>query len=60
MRAIQVASFGGPEVLSPVELPDLVPGPGQVVVGIAVADVIFLDTMLRAGWGQDFFPRELP
>jgi NADPH2:quinone reductase len=60
MRAIQVASFGGPEVLSPVELPDPVPGPGQVVVGMAVADVIFLDVMLRGGWGQDFFPRELP
>jgi NADPH2:quinone reductase len=60
MRAIQVASFGGPEVLSPVELPDPAPGPGQVVVGMAVADVIFLDTLLRGGWGQDFFPRALP
>ncbi|GIH97227.1 zinc-binding dehydrogenase [Planobispora siamensis] len=60
MRAIQVASFGGPEVLSPVELPDPVPGPGQVVVGMAAADVIFLDTLLRGGWGQDFFPRQPP
>lgn len=60
MRAIQVASFGGPEVLSPVELPDPTPGPGQVVVGMAVADVIFLDTLLRSGWGQDLFPRTLP
>lgn len=60
MRAIQVGSFGGPDVLSLVELSDPVPGPGQVVVGMAVADVIFLDTMLRSGWGQDFFPRELP
>ncbi|MED7929461.1 zinc-binding dehydrogenase [Nonomuraea sp. LP-02] len=60
MRAIQVASFGGPEVLVPVEVPDPEPGPGQVVVGMAVADVIFLDTLLRAGWGQEFFPRELP
>ncbi|CNG19300.1 Zn-dependent oxidoreductase [Mycobacterium tuberculosis] len=60
MRAIQVASFGGPEVLSPAEVPDPVPGPGQVVVGMAVADVIFLDTLLRSGWGRDFFPRTLP
>ncbi|MFG2089339.1 MULTISPECIES: zinc-binding dehydrogenase [unclassified Spirillospora] len=60
MRAVQVGSFGGPEVLRPVELPDPAPGPGQVVVGMAVADVIFLDTLLRGGWGQDFFPRELP
>ncbi|NUW44782.1 zinc-binding dehydrogenase [Nonomuraea rhodomycinica] len=60
MRAIQVAEFGGPEVLSPVELPDPTPGPGQVVVAMAAADVIFLDTLLRAGWGQEFFPRTLP
>ncbi|NUW33628.1 zinc-binding dehydrogenase [Nonomuraea sp. SMC257] len=60
MRAIQVAVFGDPEVLSPVELPDPTPGPGQVVVGMAAADVIFLDTRLRGGWGQEFFPRTLP
>jgi len=60
MRAIQVAAFGGPEVLSPSELPDPAPGPGQVVVGMAAADVIFLDTLLRSGWGQDFFPKVLP
>ncbi|MCK2213458.1 zinc-binding dehydrogenase [Actinomadura sp. ATCC 31491] len=60
MRAIQVASFGGPEVLEPVEVPEPRAGAGQVVVGMAVADVIFLDTLLRGGWGQEFFPRELP
>ncbi len=60
MRAIQVAGFGGPEVLSPAELPEPLPGPGQVVVGMAVADVIILDTLLRSGWGQDFFPKALP
>jgi NADPH2:quinone reductase len=60
LRAISVASFGGPEVLLPVDLPDPLPGPGQVVVGMAVADVIFLDTLLRSGWGQDFFPKTLP
>ncbi|MFF4242792.1 zinc-binding dehydrogenase [Actinomadura geliboluensis] len=60
MRAIQVKEFGGPEVLGVAEMPEPVPGPGQVVVGMAVADVIFLDTLLRGGWGQDFFPRTLP
>jgi NADPH2:quinone reductase len=60
MRAIQVASFGGPEVLTPAELHDPVPGPGEVVVGLAAADVIFLDTLLRSGWGREFFPRTLP
>jgi NADPH2:quinone reductase len=60
MRAIRVREFGGPEVLVPEEVPDPVAGPGQVVVGLAVADVIYLDTLLRAGWGRDFFPRDLP
>lgn len=60
MQAIQVTSFGGPEVLSSVRLPDPVPAPGEVVVGMAVADVIFLDTLLRSGWGQDIFPHTLP
>ncbi|GAA0525476.1 zinc-binding dehydrogenase [Paractinoplanes ferrugineus] len=60
MRAIQVATYGGPEVLSPADLPDPVPAPDQVVVGMAAADVIFLDTLLRGGWGQQFFPRTLP
>jgi NADPH2:quinone reductase len=60
MRAIQVAAYGGPEVLTPAELPDPVPAPGQVVIGMAAADVIFLDTLLRGGWGQDLFPRTLP
>ena len=60
MRAIQVSAYGGPEVLTPAELPDPVSAAGQVVVGMAAADVIFLDTLLRSGWGQEIFPRTLP
>ncbi|MGH8964432.1 MAG: zinc-binding dehydrogenase [Actinomycetes bacterium] len=60
MRAIQVAEFGGPDVLRPAELADPQAGPGQVVVGLAAADVIYLDVLLRRGWGRDFFPREPP
>lgn len=56
MRVIQVQEFGRPEVLVPSELPDPVAGPGEVVVGLAAADVIFLDTLLRGGWGTDIFP----
>ncbi|MFI6297774.1 zinc-binding dehydrogenase [Nonomuraea sp. NPDC050790] len=60
MRAIHVREFGGPDVLTPVEVPDPVPGAGEMVVDLAVADVIYLDTLLRAGWGGDWFPREVP
>lgn len=60
MRAIRVHKFGGPDVLRPEEIPDPVAGPGQVVVGLNVADVIFLDTLLRGGWGGEFFPLNPP
>lgn len=60
MRAAQVKEFGGPEVLAPVELPDPVPGPGEVVIEVAYADTIFVETQIRAGWGRDYFPVEPP
>jgi NADPH2:quinone reductase len=60
MRQVMVNRFGGPEVLEVEERPDLVAGPGQVVVGVSVADVIFLDTLLRSGAGKDFFPLRPP
>ncbi|MCG5217217.1 zinc-binding dehydrogenase [Streptosporangium sp. KLBMP 9127] len=60
MRAIQVREFGGPEVLVPAEVPAPVAGPGEVVVRLAVADVIYLHTLLRGGWGGDFFPLKPP
>lgn len=56
MRAVQVRGFGGPDVLEPVEVPEPVPGPGQVLIGMVVADVIFLDTLRRAGLGVGPLP----
>ncbi|HEX2130049.1 MAG TPA: zinc-binding dehydrogenase [Actinophytocola sp.] len=55
MRAIQVVRFGGPEVLVPGEVSEPMPGGGEVVVDVEVADVLFLDTQLRSGWGQEYF-----
>ncbi|MDI3405219.1 zinc-binding dehydrogenase [Streptomyces cavernicola] len=60
MRAIQVEAFGGPEVLLIAEVPDAVAGPGQAVVRPAAVDVIYLDTLLRSGWGGGYFPIEPP
>ncbi|MDX8034113.1 zinc-binding dehydrogenase [Lentzea sp. BCCO 10_0856] len=60
MRAVRVHEFGGPEALRLDEVPEPVAGPGQVVVGLTVADVILLDTLLRRGWGGEFFPRHPP
>jgi NADPH2:quinone reductase len=44
MRAVQVTEFGGPEVLVPVELPDPVAGPGQVLIDVSRIGVNYADT----------------
>lgn len=60
MRVVRAERFGGPEVLVASEVVDPVAGPEQVVVAVAAADVLFLDTQLRGGWGRDFFAIEPP
>jgi NADPH2:quinone reductase len=47
--AVMLAEFGPPSVLTPAELPDPVPGPGQVVVEAAFANITFVETQIRAG-----------
>jgi NADPH2:quinone reductase len=47
MHAIQQTRFGGPEVLELVELPDLVAGPGEVIVDVTLAGLNFADTHTR-------------
>jgi NADPH2:quinone reductase len=44
MKAIQIEEFGGPEVLSHVDLPDPTPGEGEVLVEVARAGINFADT----------------
>ncbi|MGH9713364.1 MAG: NADPH:quinone reductase [Candidatus Acidiferrales bacterium] len=49
MKAIRVHELGGPAVLRIEEVPNLTPGPSQVVVRIHAAGVNPVDTYLRAG-----------
>jgi len=49
MKAIQVAEFGGPEVLKLQEIPTPQPAAGQVLVRIHAAGVNPYDTYMRAG-----------
>lgn len=56
MRAIQVSSHGGPEVLTPVEVDRPVPGPGEVLIRTASIGVNYIDTYFREG----MYPRDLP
>ncbi len=44
MRAVQVTEFGGPEVLTPVDLPDPVAGPGEVLIDVERVGVNYADT----------------
>ena len=50
MRAVVVSEPGGPEVLQVAEVPDPVPGPGEVLVDIAGAGVNRADLMQRQGF----------
>ncbi|MEV2267353.1 zinc-binding dehydrogenase [Nonomuraea africana] len=60
MRIVEATRFGGPEVLRVREVDDLVAGPGQVVVGVAAADVLSVEAQLRTGWGAEWSGTEPP
>ncbi|MER7758752.1 zinc-binding dehydrogenase [Streptomyces sp. NPDC097619] len=49
MHAVRLHAFGPAENLRPEELPDPVPGPGEVRIAVAAAGVHLLDTALREG-----------
>ncbi|MGN0063491.1 MAG: NAD(P)H-quinone oxidoreductase [Nocardioides sp.] len=49
MRAVVATEPGGPEVLTVVELPDPVAGPGEVVVDVVATAVNRADTLQRMG-----------
>lgn len=50
MRAVQITTPGGPEVLTVVEQPDLTPGPGEVLVEVVATAVNKADTLQRRGF----------
>ncbi len=56
MKAIRIDGFGGPEVLRLAEVPDPLPGAGQVVVRVEFAGVNFIDVYHRTG----LYPNPLP
>lgn len=49
MKAVEISSFGGPEVLALVERPDPVPRAGEVLVRVSAAGVNRPDSMQRQG-----------
>ncbi len=49
MTAIEIAGFGGPEVLTPAERPVPRPGKGEVLIEVAAAGVNRPDVLQRQG-----------
>ena len=49
MHAVVITEPGGPEVLRWTEVPDPVPGPGEVVINVAASAVNRADMMQRQG-----------
>ena len=60
MKAIEVATFGGPDVLRLKSLADPVPGPDQLLIAVSASDVLFVDTLIRSGRGAGYFPIRPP
>jgi NADPH2:quinone reductase len=56
MKAIRVATFGGPEVLRLEDAPDPSPGPDELAVRVEAAGVNFIDVYHRTG----LYPNPLP
>ncbi|MEO9322295.1 NAD(P)H-quinone oxidoreductase [Nocardioides sp. C4-1] len=50
MRAVVADGAGGPEVLSVQEVPDLTPGPGEVLLDVAATAVNRADVLQRRGF----------
>jgi NADPH2:quinone reductase len=55
-QVVQVTRFGPPEVLAITAVPDLLPGPGEVIVAVSAADVLLLDAVIRSGLAAAWFP----
>lgn len=59
MKAIRVHQPGGPEALRYEEVPDPVPGPGEVLLEVRAASVNHLDLWVRRGLPGVRYPRIL-
>ncbi|HSI56544.1 MAG TPA: alcohol dehydrogenase catalytic domain-containing protein, partial [Ideonella sp.] len=55
-RAVQISSFGGPEVLQFVDLPVGEPGPGEIRIRHEAVGLNFIDVYHRSG----LYPNQLP
>jgi NADPH:quinone reductase-like Zn-dependent oxidoreductase len=60
MKAVRFSEYGGPEVLEVVEVPDPVPGDGEVVVRVKAAGINPGEAKIRGGALHDRWPATFP
>lgn len=61
MKAVTMTSIGATDVLKTLDLPEAVPGPGEILVDVSAAGVNFMDVGIRQGmaWHEMPLPRVL-
>jgi NADPH:quinone reductase len=57
MKAVRYHKKGGPEVLVYEDVPDPVPGPGQILIRVLASGINYADTVRRSG---DHYPMPTP
>ncbi len=60
MKAIQIHSYGSPEVLTYEDVPDPRPGPGEVLIRVQAAGVNPIDWKKRSGALAQVMPMQFP
>ena len=60
MKAVIIHKYGGPEELKYEDVPDLVPGPGEVLVKTCATSINPIDLKTRSGAVKDFLPISFP
>ncbi|MDC3955757.1 NADP-dependent oxidoreductase [Polyangium jinanense] len=60
MRAIAIEQFGGPETLTPMDLPTPEPRPGEVRIRIAASGINPVDWKIREGYLAKALPHRFP
>jgi NADPH:quinone reductase-like Zn-dependent oxidoreductase len=60
IKAARIAAYGGPDVFTIDTVPELMPGPGEILIKVAAAAVNPVDVKLRKGSFAMFMPLEFP
>jgi NADPH:quinone reductase-like Zn-dependent oxidoreductase len=60
MKAVRFSEYGGPEVLEVVEVPDPIPGDGEVIVRVKAAGINPGEAKIRGGALHDRWPATFP